>query len=124
MPVKQQIFSLAVCVLIFVFTIDMVRKRRLREEYSALWLATSLIMFVLVLKYNFLVRITDLIGASLPTTTLFLCAHLFLIMIAMQFSFRISHQSDQIKNLVQENTLLRHDVERLKEQLGDQRPRE
>jgi len=72
-----------------------------------------------VLRYDFLVRITDLIGAGLPTTTLFLCAHLFLILIAMQFSFRISHQSDQIKNLVQENALLRHDVEQLKQQLSD-----
>lgn len=113
MPIKQQIFSLIVCFLVFVFTINMVRKRRLREEYSVLWLGTSLLMFILVLKYDLLVAITGFIGAVLPTTTLFLCTNIFLLLIAMQFSFRISKQSDQIKNLMQENTLLREKVDRL-----------
>jgi hypothetical protein len=116
MPIKQQIFSLLICLLVFVFTINMVRKRRLREEYSVLWLGTSLLMFVLVVKYNLLVAITGFIGAVLPTTTLFLCANIFLFLIAMQFSFRISKHADQIKNLVQENTLLRGELERLKQQ--------
>lgn len=114
MPVKQQVFSLVVCFLVFVFTVNMVRRRRLREEYSVLWLGTSLLMFILVLKYDLLVTITNLIGAGLPTTTLFLCANLFLIMIAMQFSFRISKHSDQIKNLAQENALLKAELDRLK----------
>jgi len=114
MPIKQQIFSLILCTLVFLFTVDMVRKHKLREEYSVLWLGTSLLMFVLVLKYDLLVAITNLIGAGLPTTTLFLCANLFLILIAMQFSFRISKHSSQIKNLVQENALLRVELEQLK----------
>lgn len=118
MPIKQQIFSLLVCFLVFIFTIDMVRKRRLREEYSVLWLGTSLLMFILVLKYDLLVMVTNLIGAGLPTTTLFLCASIFLFLIAMQFSFRISRHSDQIKNLVQENALLRAELDRLKKPAG------
>lgn len=114
MPIKQQIFSLVLCFLVFVFTVDMVRKHRLREEYSVLWLGTSLLMFILVLKYDLLVAITNLIGAGLPTTTLFLCGNLFLILIAMQFSFRISKHSSQIKNLVQENALLREELDLIK----------
>lgn len=115
MPVKQQVFSLMVCALIFVFTINMVRTRRLREEYSVLWLTTSVLMFVLVVKYDLLVYVTNLIGAGLPTTTLFICANIFLVMIAMQFSFRISRHSDMIKNLVQENALLRQELDCLKQ---------
>ena len=117
MPLKQQIFSLLICALVFIFTVDMVRKRKLREEYSVLWLVTSLLMFVLVIKYDLLIFITNLIGAGLPTTTMFLCGNLFLFLIAMQFSFRISKHSDQIKNLVQENALLREQLERLKKDL-------
>lgn len=114
MPIKQQIFSLVLCLLVFVFTVDLVRKHRLREEYSVLWLGISLLMFVLVLKYELLVAITNLIGAGLPTTTLFLCANLFLILIVMQLSCRISEHSNKIKNLVQENALLRTELEQLK----------
>jgi len=112
MPVRQQIFALVISFLVFVVTIDMVRKRRLREEYSVLWLATSLTMFVLVIKYDWLVAITDFIGAALPTTTLFICSIIFLMLIAVQFSIKISRLTDQVKNLAQENALLRAEEER------------
>jgi len=113
MPVQQQIFSLLVSVLIFVIVIDMVRKRRLREEYSVLWLATSVIMFVLVLRYKWLVTLTALIGAGLPTTTLFLCAIIFLMLLSVQFCIKISNLTDQVKNLSQENALMKLEIENL-----------
>ena len=111
MPIRQQIFALFVCLLVFVFTIDMVRQRRLREEYSVLWLSTSLLMFVLVIRYDWLEALTRFIGAGLATTTLFIGAIIFLMLIAVQFSFKISRLSDQMKNLAQDNALLRTELE-------------
>jgi hypothetical protein len=113
MPVSQQIFALAVCALVFILTFEMVRKRRLREEYSVLWLGTSLVMFILVLKYQWLVALTRFVGAALPTTTLFLGAIVFLMLLGVQFSIKLSRLSDQMKNLAQENALLRAEVERV-----------
>ena len=106
MPISQKIFALVICCLVFGFTIDLVRKRRLREEYSVLWLLTSIIMFVLVLRYEWLVALTGFIGAGIPTTTLFIGAIIFLILIAVQFSIKISSLTEQVKNLAQENALL------------------
>lgn len=113
MPLKQQIFALIISILVFGFTIEMVRKKRLREEYSVLWLCTSFIMFVLVVKYEWLVVLTNMVGAGLPTSTLFLGSIIFLILIAVQFSIKISKLSDQVKDLVQANALLRADLEEL-----------
>ena len=115
MPVSQKIFALLICCLVFVVTVNLVRKRRLREEYSVLWLATSLLMFVLVIRYDWLVALTGFIGAGLPTTTLFICSIIFLILIAVQFSIKISLLSDQVKNLAQENALLRQEYAELKD---------
>jgi len=114
MPVSQKIFALLICCFVFVVTINLVRKRKLREEYSVLWLATSLLMFVLVVRYEWLVALTVFIGAGLPTTTLFICSAVFLILIAVQFSIKISHLTDQVKNLAQENALLRQEYVELK----------
>ncbi len=111
MTFKQQIFSLLVSITVFVFTIDLVRKKRLREEYSLLWLATSTTMIILIIKYDWLVGITHLIGAVLPTTTLFLGSILFLLILSVQFSIKISKLTDQVKDLVQENALLRYEFE-------------
>ena len=114
MPVSQKIFALFICCFVFVVTVNLVRKRKLREEYSVLWLVTSLLMFVLVLRYEWLVALTGFIGAGLPTTTLFICSTVFLILIAVQFSIKISLLTDQVKNLAQENALIRQESAELK----------
>ena len=113
MPLQQQIFALLVSVLVFVVVVEMVRRRKLREEYSVLWLATSVVMFVLVLRYDWLVALTALIGAGLPTTTLFLCSIIFLILLAVQFCIKISRLTDQVKDLSQENALMKQEIESL-----------
>jgi hypothetical protein len=113
MPIQQQIFALFVSVLVFVFIVDMVRKRRLREEYSVLWLATSVLMFVLILRYKWLVSLTFVIGATTTTTTLFLFALIFLILLSVQFCIKISRLTDQVKNLSQENALIKLEIENL-----------
>jgi hypothetical protein len=112
MPLTQSVFALIVCSVVFLLTIELVRKRKLREEYSVLWLVTSVVMFLLVLNYDWLVALTRLIGAALPTTTLFLGAILFLMLIVMQFSLKLSDLSDKVKNLAQENALLRAELTR------------
>lgn len=114
MPLRQQIFALIICVAVFIVTILMVRRRTVKEEYALLWLGTSILMFVLVLKYDWLVSLTAFIGAGLPTTTLFIGSIVFLLLIAVQFSIRISHLTDQVKDLAQENAILRCEVEALK----------
>lgn len=111
MPLRQQIFALIISVIVFLFTIEMVRKKKLREEYSVLWLSTSFVMFILILKYEWLVNLTDLIGAKLPTTTLFIGSFVFLVLISVQFSIKISRLTDQLKDLVQENAILRKKLE-------------
>lgn len=113
MPIQQQIFALIVSVLVFVVVVDMVRRRRLREEYSVLWLSTSVLMFVLIFRYEWLVSLTALIGAGLPTTTLFLFSIIFLMLLSMQFCIKISRLTNQVKNLSQENALVRLELERL-----------
>jgi len=120
MPVTQKIFALIVCCLVFCVTVNLVRKRRLREEYSVLWLVTSLLMFVLVLRYEWLVGLTNLIGAGLPTTTLFIGSLVFLMLIAVQFSIKISRLTDQLKNLAQDNALIREECGDLKRRLSEQ----
>ncbi len=110
MPIRQQIFALLVCIGVFIFIIELVRQRRLREEYSVLWLATSAIMFVFVVRYDWLEALTEFIGAGLPTSTLFVSAIIFLMLIAVQFSIKISKLTNQVKDLVQDNALLRTEL--------------
>ena len=114
MPLRQQIFAIAICVVVFAAAIDLVRRRALREEYSVLWLATSIIMFALVIRYDWLETLTHFIGAELPTTTLFIGSIIFLMLVAVQFSIKISRLTNQVKNLAQDNALLRTELNQLR----------
>ncbi len=110
---RQKVAMIIVCISIFILILDLVRRRKLREEYSWLWLLISLALFILVIRYSWLEFITGAIGAVLPTTTLFISALVFLLFLSIQFSVKISKLTDQVKNLVQENALLREKVEEI-----------
>lgn len=107
MTPRQKIAMVVVSIFIFLFILNLVRKRKIREEYSWLWLLTSLGAFALVIQYDWLLYLTRLIGAKLPTTTLFLACFVFLLVLCVQFSVKISRLTTQMKNMVQENALLR-----------------
>jgi hypothetical protein len=101
----QQIFAVLASIVVFVFILELVRRRRLREEYSWLWLLTGAGMIVLVVWYRLLLYITRVVGAANPITTLFLFSLLFLLAIAIHFSVIISRLTTQVKNLAQELAL-------------------
>jgi len=107
MPTRQKIIAILIAVSIFIVIIELVRRRKLREEYSWLWLLTGIIIIILALCQGFLLKITHLLGVILPTSTLFFCAIIFIVLLCLQFSVRISKLTDQVKNLVQEMTILK-----------------
>ena len=115
---RQKVAMMVICIIIFVLILDLVRRRKLREEYSWLWLLTSSALFALVIQYSWLELITEAMGAVLPTTTLFIGALVFLMFLSIQFSVRISRLTDQVKNMVQENALLREKIEEIKDDKG------
>lgn len=106
MSIQQKVFAILVSILIFVIIITLVKNRKLKEEYSWLWLLTGLFIIVLVLWYDLLLMLTHLIGAVLPTTTLFIFAILFLMCLALDFAIKISILTDQVKNLSQKVSLM------------------
>lgn len=106
MTPHQKIFAVIVSLAIFVVIIALVRNRKLRAEYSWLWLLTGFVILVLVVWYDLLVKLTALIGAVAPTTTLFIFSDLFLVLFALHFAIKVSRLSDQLKNLAQKISLL------------------
>jgi hypothetical protein len=108
---QQKIFAIIASILIMLLVVELVRRRRLREEYSWLWLVTGGIIILLVVWYDLLVLITRLIGAIAPTTTLFIFGLLFLMLISLHYSIQISRLSQQVKEMAQQLAILRGQVE-------------
>jgi len=110
MFLHQKIFAIVASILIMIIVVELVRRRRLREEYSWLWLLTGAVIILLVVWYDLLLFITHLIGAIAPTTTLFIFGLLFLMLISLHYSLQISKLSHQVKEMAQQLTLLKGQV--------------
>lgn len=107
MLIRQKIMAILIAVFIFGVILELVRRRRLREEYSWLWLLTGAGLIALTVRHDLLVAISRMIGAALPTSTLFFFGLIFLMLVCLQFSIRISKLTNQVKDLAQELAMLR-----------------
>ena len=112
MLLQQKIFAIIASLSIFVVIVYLVKKGKLKEEYSWLWLLTGAVILLLVVWYDLLLLLTDLIGAVTATTTLFIFGIVFLMLITLHFAIKISTLTDQVKNLAQKISLLEAEKDR------------
>jgi hypothetical protein len=124
MPIRNKIVALAVGIGLLLIIIELVRRRKLREEYSWLWLLTGAVILLLTVWFDLLKWITHLVGAVMPSSTIFLCAFVFLILISLHFSVVISKLTDRNRELAQRYALLELEMRELRERLlpGDETP--
>ena len=115
---KQKIFAIVASSALIILIAVLIKRRKLREEYALLWLATGLVILIFSIGYPLLVWVTRLIGAVTPTTTLFLFALLFVIVISISFSVKFSKLTDQMQSVITELSFLRKELEDLKKAKG------
>jgi len=114
MPIRNKLVALVIGFAILLLIIELVRRRKLREEYSWLWLLTGAVILVLTFWYDLLKWMTQLIGAVVPSSTIFFFAVLFLFLISLHFSVVISKLTDRNKELAQQYALLESELNDLK----------
>jgi len=95
--------------------IELIRRGRLKEKYSLLWLASSLVVLFFSISRESLHWISLLIGIQYPPSFIFLLAFLFLIVINIHFSTVISELFEKNKTLTQEIALLKEEMKENKQ---------
>ncbi len=106
MDSRIRIVTILAALAILVAIIELVRRRKLKEEYSVLWVLTALIVFVLSVWYGALNALRSALGADVPSSALFFCGLVFAVLLLLHFSIRVSSMERQITSLVQEVGLL------------------
>jgi len=108
-----QIVAITVSGLIFFTVIELIRRDHLKERYSLVWLAASIVLIVFSSWRGLLHFIAEKLGIYYPPSFLFLLAIGFLIVLLLHFSTIISSQSDRNKRLAQELGVLKSRLDRL-----------
>ncbi len=109
-PVLATLVSLVIVLAV----LELIRRNRLKEKYSLLWLFSSFVLLWFSVSRKSLHLVAGYIGIYYPPSVIFLLGFLFLIIINIHFSTVISRLSDRNKTLAQEVALLKEMLEREK----------
>jgi hypothetical protein len=116
--VTGYLFALSGAVLTLVLMFELLRRRRLREKYAALWISISVVVIVCGAFPRLLFWAADLVGITTPVNLLFFLSLLVLLIVCVQLSAEISSLEHEAQTLAEESALLRLRVERLETRTG------
>ena len=93
------------------FVLDLVRRRRLSEEYSLLWVACTVTIAALGFSTPLLLWLTRLLGMTVAASTVFAAGLAFVIVMLLFLSVKMSRLSRENLLLTRELALLRFELE-------------
>ena len=110
---RIHILAVVASVFVIVLILSLIRRRKLREEYSMVWLLGSVVLLLFAVWRDLLDLIAEAVGVYYAPAILLLIGILFGGLIYLHFTVVISRQADQTKNMAQEIALLKERIERL-----------
>lgn len=123
MEFRARLFAIVLGLAVLLFVINLVRTRKLKEEFALLWLLTGVVLVLTPLFIDYLDMLAYTLGIEYPPALIFVLAIISLLFILFQFSMRFSRMSDQIKVLIQELALLQARLEVLEQKASDEKGR-
>ena len=102
MDIRIRILSIGGALAILFMVIELVRRRKLKEEYSLLWVLTAIGVLIVSIFFGLLEHLTSAIGAISPASTLFFFGLLFCLVLLLHFTVRISSLERRLTALIQE----------------------
>jgi hypothetical protein len=114
----QRLTLLVVAAALLFVTFELIRKRRLREEYAVLWVCTGVMILVVAILPDILFIVAGWLKLS-PEVMMTLFVILFLASIVLHYSAVITKISDRMKGLTQELAFMRDEMERLRGELKE-----
>ena len=89
------------------FVLELVRRQKLREQYSLLWIFFSLILVIISLDVSFVEWVADRLGVKYAPAVLFLFGLLFCFAFILHLTIVITRLTTQVLRLTQEIAILK-----------------
>ncbi len=119
MSLAARLLLMALGIGIVGVVINLVRTRRLKEEYAILWLFTGVVLVLLPVVIDLLDAVSFALGITYPPAFIGLVAAVSILFILFQFSTSISKFSERTKVLTQEMGIMQERVRRLEAELAE-----
>ena len=105
---------------LLIIVLELVRRRKFREEYSLLWIATVVIMLILSAWRGSLKLIANALGIQLPSNALFVVGSMFILVILLHFSAVISSFKTENQELARRSAILELRLEQLEKKMPEE----
>jgi hypothetical protein len=111
---RTQVVVAIGAVLLALYVLDLVRRRRLSEEFSLLWVISTIVVAVLGFSTPLLVWLSRELGIRYENSTVFAAGLAFSLAVLLHHSVRLSRLGEENRMLARDLTLLRREVEELR----------
>ena len=105
-----QTISIATSALLLLVVIELVRRKKLTEEYSFVWIVCAIALLFLSIARRLMDQVALSIGIYYPPAALILVLILFVFLASVSFSVVVSRQRQQIERLLEDVALLEAEV--------------
>ncbi|NSW92609.1 MAG: DUF2304 domain-containing protein [Firmicutes bacterium] len=102
--------SIIFSIVFLVVVVELVRKNKLQERYSLLWIFMSIILLVLSSTPVIINKLAEWLDIKNPPSFLFLFGLVYLLIYNLHLTVVVSKQSEKITRLVQEIALLKESL--------------
>ncbi len=111
-----QTIAIIASVLFLLLILFLIHRKRIKEEYSLLWIFFAIIFIIFSVWRDGLDYLANLMGVSYPPAALFLILLIAVFLILIEFSIIISKLSDKNKTLIQEIGMIKQELKKLQEE--------
>ncbi|TFG87019.1 MAG: DUF2304 domain-containing protein, partial [Gemmatimonadales bacterium] len=102
---RTQIIAAVGAVLLALYVLDLVRRRKLSEEYSLLWVLSTIVVAALGFSTPLLVWVSRQLGIVQENSTVFACGLAFSLAMLLHLSVRLSRLGQENQTLARELAL-------------------
>jgi hypothetical protein len=111
---RLQIVALVVSAVMLLTAFELVRRRKLTEEYSFLWILSSFVLLALSARPGIFYTVARWLGVSDPMIVLIMLLIAIVVVASLCFSVIVSRQRQQIERLIEETAILSAELRELR----------
>jgi len=110
-PFRQQIFILIIGGFLLFTIIELVRQRKMLEQYSIIWVFIGILSISYIWLYPIIRWLTVVIGAGFTVSTTLFIAIFILLLLNLQLYIKLTEYSHIIKDLIQHQTIMQNELQ-------------
>lgn len=109
MSIELKISSIIFILIIIVLMFELVKRQKITIKYSLVWFFPLVLLLIFTIIPGFLTWVTNILGFQTASNMIITLLLGLLMIISIALTVIVSNQKEQIRNLIQEVSILKKD---------------